>query len=66
LAPATARSPRKAADNVEAVADNKADMLEEQADNAATENQADMLENKADAIEATAENKADAIEDKGQ
>ena len=40
----------RAADNVEAVADNKADALE----------------NKADAIEATAENKADAIEDKGQ
>ena len=40
----------KAADNVEAVADN----------------QADALENKADAIDAKAENKADAIEANGQ
>ena len=40
----------KAADNVEAVAENKADALE----------------NKADAIEEKAENKADAIEDNGQ
>ena len=56
----------RAADNVEAVADNKADALEEAADNAATEVQADALENKADGIEAAAENKADAIEDNGQ
>lgn len=55
----------KAADNVEAVADNKADVLEEMADNAATENQADAFENKADVIEAVAENKADAIEANG-
>lgn len=58
----------KAADNIEAVADNQADALENQADNveAVAENKADALENKADAIEEAAENKADAVEDKGQ
>ena len=58
----------RAADNVEAVADNQADALEAQADNveAVAENKADALENKADAIEEKAEAKADAIEDNGQ
>lgn len=58
----------KAADNIEAVADNQADALENQADaiEATAENKADALENKADAIEENAEAKADAIEDNGQ
>jgi hypothetical protein len=56
----------QAADNVEAVTENKADVIDEQADNAATENQADALENKADAVRAAGENKADAIEANGQ
>jgi hypothetical protein len=56
----------KAADNVEAVSENKADVLEDAADNAVTENAADALENKADAVRDAGENKADAIEANGQ
>ncbi|HYG48598.1 MAG TPA: hypothetical protein VD846_11750 [Allosphingosinicella sp.] len=56
----------QAADNVEAVAGNQSDALDEAADNAATENQSDALENEADAGEEKAENEADAIEDNGQ
>ena len=56
----------QAADNVEAVGENKADVLDEAADNAATEAGADALENKADEVRDAAENTADAIEANGQ
>lgn len=48
-----------AAENVEAVSENQADMLEEQADNAATEATEERLENQADAVREEGEDKAE-------
>ena len=51
------------ADNVEANADNQADALDAQADNAVNEATEDMLENQADSIRENGEAAADAIDD---
>lgn len=51
-----------AADNVEAVSENQADLLEDMAANATTESAESSLENQADAVRAAGENQADAIE----
>jgi len=52
----------KAAENVASTGEKTADNLEDMADNAATSNQADMLENKADVVRTVTDNKADAME----
>jgi len=51
-----------AAANVEAVAENEADIIDEQAANASTEAGEAALENDAAAVRAEGENRADAIE----
>jgi UDP-N-acetylmuramyl tripeptide synthase len=53
----------KAADNVEAAAENQADALEEAADNATNETMEDSLEQQADKVREAGEDKADAIDD---
>lgn len=51
-----------AAENVEAAADNEADLLEEMADNATTDAAEDNFQNAAENVEEAGENAADAIE----
>lgn len=51
-----------AADNIEAASENQADLLEEMAYNATNETVESNLENQADAVRAAGENQADAIE----
>ena len=53
----------KAAEDVEAAAENQSDALEEQADNAANESTADALEDRAGAVEEKGEEKAESIDD---
>lgn len=53
----------KAADNVEAAAENQADALEAAADAAPNETMEDSLEQQADNVEDAGEAKADAIDD---
>ena len=53
----------KAAENVEAAAENQSDALEAQAGNATGDNAADALENQADAVEEAGEEKAESIDD---
>ncbi|MCP3731544.1 hypothetical protein M9978_14040 [Sphingomonas sp. MG17] len=53
----------KAADNVEAAAENQADALEEAADNTTNETMEDSLEQQADKVREAGEDKADAIDD---
>jgi len=50
----------RAADNIEANAEARADNLEDMADNATTENREDSLENQADRVREKGEEKADA------
>jgi len=52
----------KAARNVEAAAENKADMMRESADNMTNGVAADMTERRADRVEEAGERKADAID----
>lgn len=51
------------ADNVEDAAENQADVLEEQADNATTDAQEDALEDNAQVVRETGDAKAEAIDD---
>lgn len=53
----------KAAQNVEAAAENQADALEDLADNTSNETLEESLEAQADNVEDAGENKADAIDD---
>lgn len=53
----------KAADNIEAAAENRADALEDLADNTTNETLADSLEAQADNAEDAGKAKADAIDD---
>lgn len=53
----------KAAENIEAAAENQADALEAQADNTTNEVQADALEDKADNIEDAGEAAAEKADD---
>ena len=53
----------RAAANVEAAAENQADVLEDMADNTTNETLEDSLEAQADNVEDAGENKADAIDD---
>ncbi len=53
----------KAADNVEAAAENQADALEDAADRAPNETMEDSLEQQADNVEEAGEAKAEAIDD---
>ena len=53
----------RAAANVEAAAENQADVLEDMADNTTNETLEDSLEAQADNVEDAGENKAEAIDD---
>ncbi len=52
-----------AAENIEQAADNQADMLDAQADNATNETTESTLENQADAVRAEGDAKAEAVEE---
>lgn len=52
----------KQADNVEDAAENRADAIDDIADQTTNEAQADALHNQADAVEAAGDNMADAID----
>jgi|GEM_PF-1179236 hypothetical protein len=52
----------KEASQVEQAADNRADAIDNAADHAATDTQADTLHNQADAVRESGENAADAID----
>ncbi|GFM28952.1 uncharacterized protein PY1_contig-06-192 [Novosphingobium sp. PY1] len=54
------------ADNVEDAAENRADQLDEMADNATSEAQEEALENKADRVEEQGEEAANKIDDNGE